>query len=51
MRSGDRAPYDLWRDRGLLKATPGASVDHEYVAEGLANLATRCEMTPISSAQ
>jgi phage terminase large subunit-like protein len=40
----DRAPYDLWRDRGLLTATPGASVDYEYVAEGLANLATRCDL-------
>ena len=40
----DRAPYDLWRDRGLLTATPGASVDHEYVAEGLATLAARCDL-------
>jgi phage terminase large subunit-like protein len=40
----DRAPYDLWRDRGLLTATPGASVDHEYVAQCLANLAARCDL-------
>jgi phage terminase large subunit-like protein len=40
----DRAPYDLWRDRGLLTATPGASVDHEYVAQCLANLAERCDL-------
>ena len=40
----DRAPYDLWRDRGLLTATPGASVDHEYVAQCLANLAECCDL-------
>ena len=40
----DRAPYDLWRDQGLLTATPGASVDHEYVAQCLANLAERCDL-------
>ena len=40
----DRAPYDLWRDRGLLTATPGASVDHEYVAQCMANIAARCDL-------
>jgi phage terminase large subunit-like protein len=43
----DRAPYDLWRDRGLLTATPGASVDHEYVAQCLANLAERCDLREV----
>jgi phage terminase large subunit-like protein len=40
----DRCPYDVWRDRGLLTATPGASVDHEYVAQCLVNLAERCDL-------
>lgn len=28
----DRVPYTVWRDDGHLIATPGASVDYEYVA-------------------
>ena len=31
----DRVPYNLWRDRGFLTTTPGASVDFEYVAQVL----------------
>ena len=40
----DRAPYDLWREGGQLTATPGASIDHEYIAQCLANLAERCDL-------
>jgi phage terminase large subunit-like protein len=43
----DRAPYDLWVRQGLLTATPGASVDHEYVAQCLANLAARCDLREV----
>jgi phage terminase large subunit-like protein len=46
----DRGPYDLWRDQGYLTATPGASVDHEYVAQCLANRAARCNL-PLASAR
>ena len=28
----DRAPYEVWHRQGLLRATPGASVDYEHVA-------------------
>jgi phage terminase large subunit-like protein len=28
----DRVPYDVWYDKGFLKAAPGASVDYEFVA-------------------
>lgn len=28
----DRVPYDLWHRQGLLQATPGATVEYEYVA-------------------
>jgi phage terminase large subunit-like protein len=28
----DRVPYDLWHQQGLLQATPGATVEYEYVA-------------------
>ena len=31
----DRVPYDLWRDQGFLKTTPGRTVEYEYVAEYL----------------
>jgi phage terminase large subunit-like protein len=43
----DRAPYDLWQQQGLLTATPGASVDHEYVAQCLANVAARCDLREV----
>jgi phage terminase large subunit-like protein len=31
----------------LLTATPGASVDHEYVAQCLANFAARCDLREV----
>lgn len=31
----DRIPYDLWRDQGYLRTTPGPSVSYEYVAQHL----------------
>jgi len=34
----DRVPYDLWADRGLLTATPGSTVDYEFVARRLIEL-------------
>jgi phage terminase large subunit-like protein len=43
----DRVPYDLWRDRGYLTTTPGASVDFEYVAQVLANFAARCDLREV----
>lgn len=27
----DRAPYDVWASRGLIRTTPGASIDYEWV--------------------
>ena len=29
----DKVPYDKWRDRGLLRTTPGNKVHHSYVTE------------------
>lgn len=29
----DRVPYDLWRQQGFLKTTPGKSIEYEWVAE------------------
>jgi phage terminase large subunit-like protein len=34
----DRQDYPLWVKRGLLRTTPGASVDYEVVAEEIAEL-------------
>ena len=31
----DRVPYDLWHRKGLLLASPGRSVDYEFVASAL----------------
>lgn len=31
----DRVPYDLWESRGNLVATPGKSIEYEYVAQHL----------------
>ena len=31
----DKQPYVLWRDQGLLRVTPGASVDYDFIAEEL----------------
>ena len=31
----DRTPYDLWRDQGHLQATPGSSIDYDFVAATL----------------
>jgi phage terminase large subunit-like protein len=36
----DRVPYDVWAKEGLLRLTPGRSVDYAVVAE---DIATACE--------
>lgn len=34
----DRVPYDVWHTQGLLEATPGPTVDYEFVAHYLRGL-------------
>jgi phage terminase large subunit-like protein len=34
----DRIPYDLWRDQGFLRTTPGRSISYEFVAAHLRNV-------------
>lgn len=29
----DKIPYDLWKDRGLLRTTPGNKINHKFVTE------------------
>lgn len=37
----DRVPYDVWRDAGKLVATPGRTVEYEFVASELWDLSQR----------
>lgn len=34
----DRIPYDMWRDQGFLRTTPGRSISYEFVAAHLRNV-------------
>ncbi len=44
----DRVPYDLWHQKGLLTATPGASVDYEVVARRLVELCDKYDVSGIA---
>lgn len=44
----DRVPYDLWRDQGFLRATPGATVDYEYVARDIAEICDGLDIKAIA---
>ena len=44
----DRAPYDVWHRQGLLKATPGASVDYEHVAKDILDLVADLDLRAIA---
>lgn len=35
----DKAPYDVWARQGFLTLTPGATVDYDFVAENLLQMA------------
>lgn len=36
----DKIPYDLWKDRDLLRTTPGNRVHHKYVTEWFVEIQT-----------
>lgn len=40
----DRAPYDLWVDKGLIHTTPGAAIDYEVVARDMADILVDCNV-------
>jgi phage terminase large subunit-like protein len=44
----DRVPYDLWRDQGFLRTTPGASIEYEFIAEHLRGIFDRCRVQAIA---
>ncbi len=44
----DSAPYDLWARQGLIRATPGASVDYATVAQRLCELCDQMDVKVIA---
>ena len=44
----DRVPYDVWQDLGALRATPGAAIDYDYVAEHLRWLFDVCDVRGVA---
>lgn len=44
----DRAPYDVWARQGLLRTTPGASVDYEHVAADIAEILSDLDVQAIA---
>ena len=43
----DRVPYDLWHKQGFLEATPGPTVDYEFVADWIWRFAQGCDLRKI----
>lgn len=37
----DRTPYDMWEKQGLIRTTPGKTVEYDFVAQRLAELVVR----------
>lgn len=44
----DRAPYDVWARQGLLRTTPGASVDYAHVAAEIVDLLADLDVEAIA---
>ncbi|ART55509.1 terminase [Acidovorax carolinensis] len=44
----DRAPYSTWARQGLLRTTPGASVDYSYVATDMAEILADLDVRAIA---
>lgn len=43
----DRAPYDVWRDKGLIEATPGTAINYGFIAQKLAELSAELRIAEI----
>lgn len=41
----DRAPYDVWADKGFIEAVPGVAVDYEYIARKIGEI---CDGIPVA---
>lgn len=44
----DRVPYDVWASKGLLKTTPGRSIEYEFVAAELRQVFNRYDVQAIA---
>lgn len=44
----DRVPYPLWRDQGLLVATPGNVIDHEFIVADILEMKSRVEIVELA---
>lgn len=44
----DRAPYDVWRDQGLIRALPGASIDYGMLAREIADALEDCNVAAVA---
>ncbi|AFU46129.1 terminase [Acidovorax sp. KKS102] len=44
----DRAPYDVWHRQGVLRTTPGASVDLEHVAADMLEIFAEMDVQAIA---
>ena len=44
----DRVPYDLWHKQGFLQATPGPTVDYEFVAAFLFEASQRYDIRKVA---
>lgn len=43
----DREPYDVWVQQGHMRTTPGASVDYDFIADRLIEIAAQAESVQI----
>ena len=44
----DRQPYDVWVREGYMRATPGKTVDYDYVAQEIAEICSDLDLTSIA---
>jgi phage terminase large subunit-like protein len=44
----DRAQYDVWHQQGLIRTTPGASIDYEHVARDIGEVLTDCDVRAVA---
>jgi phage terminase large subunit-like protein len=44
----DRVPWDVWQGQGFLRATPGASIQYDFIAEYLRWLFDNCDVRGVA---
>lgn len=44
----ESVPWDLWRDQGILKTTPGPTVDYEFIAEHIWKLSGQVNLAKVA---